>query len=255
MSIDWITVTAQVFNFLILVWLLKRFLYHPVIKAMDRREQRIRATLEDAQNREKTALAAAEDYQDKAQALEREKENILAQARQEADDIRTQMLSEAREETARVRANWMREVSEEKAEFLSGLRKQSVEAIEAIVRKSLKDLANTDLEAHMVQVFANKLASLPVDEKEALMGAREPVVLSSARPLEETHREYLTRAVQEQLGPETALTFNTNPELICGIEFLREGHRISWNLSDYMDELSTRIDKAFAPINPEQQEA
>lgn len=255
MSIDWITVTAQVFNFLVLVWLLKRFLYHPVINAMDRREQRIRASLEDARNRENAALAAAEDYRDKAQTLEREKDSILARARQEADDIRSRMLDEAREEINRVRANWMREVSEEKTAFLSGLRKQSVEAIEAIARKSLKDLANTDLEAHMVQVFADKLVSLPTEEKEALIQAREAATLSSAWPLDDTDRKFLTRIVQEQLGQDTHLTFSTNPELICGIEFLREGHRISWNLSDYMDELSTRMDKAFTPVLPEQQEA
>ncbi len=255
MSIDWITVTAQVFNFLILVWLLKRFLYHPVINAMDRREQRIRAQLTDAESREQAALAAAADYRDKAEALEQQKQQILEQARQEAENARARMLSEAREETARIRANWMRELSEEKAAFLTGLRKQSVEAVTAIARKSLEDLADTTLEARMVQVFADKLASLSAEEKAALITAREPATLSSAWPLDDSHRDFLTRAVQEQLGQETSLTFSTNPELICGIEFLREGHRISWNLSDYMDELGTRIDKAFAPIDPEQQEA
>ncbi len=255
MSIDWITVTAQVFNFLILVWLLKRFLYHPVINAMDRREQRIRASLDDAEKREQTAIAAAAEYQEKAQALEREKESILAQARQEADDMRTRMLSEARQETARVRANWMREVSEEKAEFLTGLRKQSLEAIEAMARKSLKDLAGADLEARMVQVFVDRLESLPEAEKRDIQQAREPATLTSAWPLDEELRELLSHSVHSHFGPDIPLTFATDPQLVCGMEFLREGHRISWNLADYMDELSTRIDKAFNPVLAEQQEA
>ncbi len=49
MAIDWITVSAQIVNFLILVWLLKHFLYQPIIRAMDRREQRVSERLNEAQ--------------------------------------------------------------------------------------------------------------------------------------------------------------------------------------------------------------
>ncbi len=48
MLIDWFTVIAQVANFLILVWLLKRFLYHPILNAIDAREKRIAKQLSDA---------------------------------------------------------------------------------------------------------------------------------------------------------------------------------------------------------------
>ena len=48
MLIDWFTVGAQVLNFLILVWLLKRFLYKPILNAIDAREKRIAAELADA---------------------------------------------------------------------------------------------------------------------------------------------------------------------------------------------------------------
>ncbi len=48
MLIDWFTVGAQVVNFAILVWLLKRFLYKPIIDAIDAREKRIALALADA---------------------------------------------------------------------------------------------------------------------------------------------------------------------------------------------------------------
>ena len=49
MLIDWFTVAAQAVNFLILVWLLKRFLYKPILGAMDAREQRIASRLRQAE--------------------------------------------------------------------------------------------------------------------------------------------------------------------------------------------------------------
>ena len=55
MLIDWFTVIAQIVNFLVLVYLLKRFLYKPIIKAMDGREQRIAGRLEEADKREEEA--------------------------------------------------------------------------------------------------------------------------------------------------------------------------------------------------------
>ena len=48
MLIDWFTVGAQALNFIILVWLLKRFLYKPILNAVDAREKRIAAELADA---------------------------------------------------------------------------------------------------------------------------------------------------------------------------------------------------------------
>ena len=55
MQIDWFTVVAQIVNFLILVWLLKKFLYGPIIRAMDDRERRIASRLEEANARERQA--------------------------------------------------------------------------------------------------------------------------------------------------------------------------------------------------------
>ena len=48
MLIDWFTVGAQVLNFLILIWLLKRFLYKPILHAIDEREERIATELANA---------------------------------------------------------------------------------------------------------------------------------------------------------------------------------------------------------------
>jgi F-type H+-transporting ATPase subunit b len=69
MQIDWLTVIAQIVNFLILVWLLKRFLYHPVITAMDRREQRIAERLQLAEQREQAAIESRQDYENRIASI------------------------------------------------------------------------------------------------------------------------------------------------------------------------------------------
>ena len=69
MLIDWFTVIAQVVNFLILVWLLKRFLYRPILNAIDAREKRIAAKIADADAKEAEAQKQREEYQQKNEAI------------------------------------------------------------------------------------------------------------------------------------------------------------------------------------------
>ena len=63
MLIDWFTVGAQALNFIILVWLLKRYLYKPILNAVDTREKRIAAELADADAKRAEAEKAREEFQ------------------------------------------------------------------------------------------------------------------------------------------------------------------------------------------------
>ena len=65
MLIDWFTVVAQILNFLVLVWLLKRFLYKPVLDAIDAREKGIATKLADAEAKEAEALKEHQEFDDK----------------------------------------------------------------------------------------------------------------------------------------------------------------------------------------------
>jgi F-type H+-transporting ATPase subunit b len=68
--IDWYTVAAQALNFLILVWLLKRFLYQPVLDAIGAREQRIAMQLADAASKEAAATKEREQFESKNRELD-----------------------------------------------------------------------------------------------------------------------------------------------------------------------------------------
>lgn len=248
MEINWITVSAQVVNFLILVWLLKRFLYQPVIRAMDRREQRIQDRMDEATEREQDAINEKHNYQQKLAGFEQERENLLEETRQEARQTRSQMLDQAREETARVRGHWMREVSEEKTAFIDGLRHQSLDVIETVIRKALLDLADEHLEARIAHTFVRKLHALDDDTRQAMSCSSEPATVATSFELDPTQRSTLTRSVHELVGAHLEVTYTLAPDLICGIELTCESQRISWNLSDYLEELTTSIEKAFEPL-------
>lgn len=250
MAIDWITVSAQIVNFLILVWLLKRFLYQPVMRAMDRREQHIAERLNEAQEREQQANQKAQRFQEKTEELDRRREEILARFKEQAEEQKKQMLDEARVEVARTRANWQRQVNREKAEFLGNLRRQAAEVIQAIARKVLGDLADAELEERIIHTFLEQLKSLDKDVRKALAYTSEPVRIASTFELDATVRSRLTRAIHEHLVDGIDVDYTQSPALLSGVELTLGGRRLSWSLADYMQELTARIEEAFSPIEP-----
>lgn len=255
MQIDWITVSAQIVNFLILVWLLKRFLYQPVMDAMARREQRIAERLEDAREREQDADEKAQRFRDKSDDMERRRDDILAKAREDAEQRKSQLLEEAREEVASARENWQRQAEQEKEEFLASLRHRAAVAIEAIARKALGDLADADLEEQIVGSFITRLESLDPDTRQALTQSDEPVRIASTFELDSDTRERLTGRIHACLAEDMEVNYSQSPELLCGIELTSGGRRLSWNLADYMEKLGARIEESFSPLEPAREEA
>lgn len=247
MQIDWITVSAQIINFLILVWLLKHFLYQPVINAMDRREQRITERLKEAQERESQAEEKIHHYQVKSEKLDGQREEILDKVKEEAEQHRKQMLDEARAQVGETREQWQRDANREKAEFLDNLQRQIVEAIESIARKALAELADDELEERLVQKFLTQLQTLDKDARRSMSQTNEPVRIASAFELDSSMRSRLTRAVHEHLANGIDVNYELSPDLLCGIELTSGGRRLSWNLANFTEELTNRIDEAFSP--------
>ena len=97
MLIDWFTVAAQVINFLILAWLLKRFLYKPILRAIDAREQRISSALADADAKSAEAEKERDEFRQKNATFDQQRAALLSKATDEAASARQRLLDEARQ--------------------------------------------------------------------------------------------------------------------------------------------------------------
>lgn len=253
MQIDWITVSAQIVNFLVLVWLLKRFLYQPVMRAMARREQRITDRLNEAETREREADDKARQFEEKSAALEKDRENILSEARENADQQRKQLLDEARAGVDEQRRQWQQQLEQEQQEFAEDLQRRTNDAVQHIARRALHDLADTELEERIVNAFIERLKSADDELRKALGRGESPVQIRTGFDLPSAVRGRLTRAVHEHVVADVELDYDHSEDLLCGIELRRGDHRLGWNLADYLDELAERVDEAFRPVEAGEQ--
>src|ERR1700722_5731095 len=98
MQIDWFTVAAQILNFLVFMWLLKRFLYKPILDAIAAREKNIADQLADANTKKAEAQKEQDDFKQKSDAFDKQKAELMSNAKKEADASRDRLLKEAQTE-------------------------------------------------------------------------------------------------------------------------------------------------------------
>lgn len=241
MLIDWFTVTAQVINFLVLIYLLKRFLYGPIIKAMDEREKRIALRLQEAQQKKADAEQEAALYQRKNRDLENRREALLSEIKEEAEARRKELMNEARNHIDAVRDKWYEAIEREKEAFLQDLRQRTGRQTCAIARQALKDLANIDLEHHIVLVFIERLRNLDKDElgaiKESFRKSGGRVNLRSAFEIPGELAGKIVEVLQAQVSDPVDLHLEISSDVICGIELKVLGRKIAWSLGDYLGAL------------------
>src|ERR1700690_348115 len=96
MLADWFTIVAQALNFLILVWLMKRFLYEPVLDAIDEREKRIATELANADAKKAEAQKEHDEFQHKNAEFDQQRAALLSKATGGAEAERQRLLDEAR---------------------------------------------------------------------------------------------------------------------------------------------------------------
>ena len=245
MLIDWFTVAAQVINFLILVALLKYFLYGRILQAMDERERTIANRLDAAAAKHREAEGEVEKHRKQLAAFETERDHLLAQAKAEAEARRIDLVQEAREEADRLRAVWQEAVQQETARFLQDLRQYTATQVCAIARRALQDLATVDLEAQIIEVFLEDLRNLDEERASTLInviheGGKVLTVHSAFAIPEKTHRK-ITHALRERLIDDVEVRFTTMPELMCGVAVEARGQKIVWSLEHYLDALEQNI--------------
>jgi F-type H+-transporting ATPase subunit b len=247
MLIDWFTVGAQALNFLILVWLLKRFLYKPILNAIDAREKRIAAELADADAKKAEAQKERDEFQHKNEELDQQRATLLSQATDEANAERQRLLDKARQAADALGAKRQETLRNDAHNLNQAIRRRTQQEVFAIARKALTDLATTSLEERLGEVFTRRLRGMDGQAKAglaaALKTASDPALVRSAFDLPAEQRAAIQSALNETFSAEIHLRFETAPDLISGIELTTNGQKVAWSIADYLVSLEKGVDE------------
>ena len=221
MELSWPTFFLEIFNFLVLVWILKRFLYKPVLEAIAHRKSVIDKTLADANAKEAGAQALVEQYQNRLADWENEKEKLAAGVAAEISAQRATMIA-ALENSLKQEREKARVLEERR---LNQLKNRAEE--EGIARgvqftgRLLACAACAELEARLVNRTLEDLPRLPEEQIKALRsvcrqdGVR--VKVTSAFPLSAAQRSAIGRRLKEVTEDSVAVEFTEDSRLLAGL--------------------------------------
>ena len=246
MSIDWITVAAQIANFLVLVWLLKRFLYRPILDGIDAREAEITARMAEAEQEKAKAAAVEADYNDRVRALNVAQAEMTGTIRKQAEEQRDTLLAEAQQRMEREHERWQAERETEARAYIAKLHGAGANALLSLTRKALVDLADETLEARIAQHLLGQIKPMAAD----MAGKATAAVITSHAPLTAEVQAQLTGDLTAEF-PSITVRFDTDPEQAPGLILRIGGVQVAWTVDSYIDGLDALIaDRLAQPHEP-----
>ena len=250
MLIDWFTVGAQALNFLILVWLLKHFLYKPILNAIDAREKGIAAQLADATAKKAEAQKEREEFQSKNKIWDEQRSALLSKATDEAKAEKDHLIDEAHKQADSLRAAQAAVLQNDQKRLSTQIIRLTRNEVFGITRKALADLATVSLEERMGEVFTRRLREMDPKSKaslgDSLKTQSDPAIVRSTFALPADQRAAIQNALNETFSAEVRLRFETVSEGVCGIELSANGQKVAWSIADYLSSLDQKVGALLA---------
>ena len=140
---SWLTPDAQVlawsiFVFLTLLGLLWKFAWGPIMLALEQREHRIQKTIDDADAKNKEALAKMAEYEKKINASKDEAAAIIAEGKRDVEKVKEEILAEANKEAQRTLERAKREITLAKDAAVAELREKVLDLTAQIATRVIE---------------------------------------------------------------------------------------------------------------------
>ncbi len=245
MLIDWFTVGAQTVNFLILVWLLKRFLYKPILVAIDKREKRIADEIADADARKREAEQERDEFTKKNEKFDQQRSELLTKATEDVRVKRQELLDEVKNDADAMRTKQQQSLKRELTSLQAEITRRTQAEVFAIARHALSELAGTDLENRICDVFLARLREVNDEVKQTVRECKisesAPAKIRSSLELSSQQHDAIRKTLNEVFMTEMPVRFETNVELTSGIELTIDGQKIAWSIGDYIVSLQKNV--------------
>lgn len=249
MTIDWFTLLAQLFNFALLLVLLRVFLYRPVLATMRRREELAMSALQGARELQAEAEAQRRELEAAREREERERQARLAALDAEVEALRRDRLEAVEREAEALRRARSEAVERGVERAVERLRSELAAVVLDEVRQTLAWLADAELERQAVALFLARLEALPAEERGELAAAAADgeVRFVTAHALDEGARSAVRDALARALGVD-GVSFATEPDLLAGAVLEVGGLRLDGSAAARVRALDERFTRVLADL-------
>lgn len=155
------TYFAQIISFLILVWILKRFAWKPLLEMMEKRRQAIQDNLSHAEQERKTAERIKLEYQEEMRQARNEAQLIIERAAKASEERAAEIIKEARKETEKMKESALAEIGRERDKAISEVKAQVAEMSIAVAEKIIQQKLDLTGQEALIDQFIQEVGDRP----------------------------------------------------------------------------------------------
>jgi F-type H+-transporting ATPase subunit b len=244
MSLDWWTLGIQFLNVAILVWLLARFFWKPVARMIEARRDLVAKTLTDAEDAAKKVAEERAEVARTREGFAAERDEILSRAREDARKEAAAVLTEARKEAARIRREAAEEAERARSTAEQAWEESATRLAVEIAGKLLAAGGGVGETDGFLQGVVDELSGLP--ERERVPGAGDRLRVTTATVLSPEKRAAATDRIRAAMGAPWELDFDTDPDLIAGVEVGGPSFTVRNSWRDTLAHIREELDHADA---------
>lgn len=245
MHVDWWTLSLQVVNFLVLVWLLRRFLFRPVKDVVARRKELAAAASGKLEQARKEVEEEKHRYEQARRELTEERSQLGAKMHDELAQERERTVKQAREEAEKMVADARDRIVDERRSVLEALRGEVADLAAGMAGHLLADASPQTYGKLLLERIGQRLEHLSEREKRQLevdLAVHDTVMtVTTAVPLDEAARQKWSKRLHELLATSASIEFKTDADLIAGaiLELPHAAIEFSW--ADQLEAARDRV--------------
>lgn len=239
MELNWSTFLLEIINFLVLVWILKRFLYRPVLSILEKRRKKIEQSLTEATNQHTQAIALEQQYKERLDTWEHEKLQLRETLLQELQNERAQKLEYLQTEldTERKKAKVIEQ--RHQVETLRQYQQTAHEQGARFATKLLSAVASEELESRLFDLLIKTFSEMSENKKQSLVNAyktsADGISVTSTYALSEAQQEQLDKKISTLLKQAVNITYMQDVKLLAGFRITIGAWLLRINLQDELN--------------------
>ncbi|MDR2902262.1 MAG: hypothetical protein LBU87_04060 [Lactobacillales bacterium] len=253
MGFDLVTFIAQIVNLFVLVWLLKKFLYKPILTAVEKRQEEISSRVERARKEHESAVKEHKELLEQRELFETQKEEMFAQVSKDVDQIKSEKLRDVQKQIEEARQKAQADLNRQTAAGEIYIRQLLVQNFLELSEKALRELSDVSVLQQCVLLFQKKINGISKKQlgdiqKEISKGHKITLTLSEELPTKMIDSIMDFIRVKFNIKNNIPIDIQIDNSIILGISLKINDTVIGWHMKSYLDTFEENLTQTLETL-------
>lgn len=253
MGFDLTTFLAQLVNLFLLIWLLQRFLYRPVMDIIEKRQKQISHNIQEAEDKLADASKLQEDLTQQQENFDKQRQKRLDQLDHEIEQHKAQMIHELEADYKARRQNLQDDLDRSWVAAEAQIQQMIGSEFIVLSQKILTEWSTQNPMDQVLKLFEKKITALTVkkrSELQKLLIQQKSLQIVTSATLTKKQQESIKKVLESNfdLPPKLRILYKKQSDLILGLEMRIGTFLLDWNLSTYLDEMNQHLKQQIAGL-------